>query len=102
MFEMTAHDPSYVYIMASKRNGTLYVGVTKSLSRRVYEHKNDIVEGFTQKYRVHQLVYYEVYDDLENAVLREKRLKDWKRQWKLELVEKMNPDWQDLALELNA
>ncbi len=99
---MTAHDPSYVYIMASQRNGTLYVGVTKNLSRRVYEHKNDVVEGFTQKYRVHQLVYYEFYDDLENAVLREKRMKDWKRQWKLELIEKMNPDWQDLALELNA
>ncbi len=86
----------FVYILASKRNGTLYIGVTSDLVKRVYEHKNDLVEGFTKKYQVHQLVYYEVTDDIESAIVREKQLKVWKRGWKLELVEKMNPDWRDL------
>jgi putative endonuclease len=90
----------FVYILASKRNGTLYIGVTNDLIRRVYEHKNDLVEGFTQKYGVHTLVYYEMFDDIENAILREKRLKKWNRKWKLELIEKNNPNWRDLYPDL--
>jgi putative endonuclease len=86
----------YVYILASKRNGTLYIGLTSNLSRRVYEHKNDIIEGFTKKYNIHMLVYYEKYQEVSQAILREKRLKRWKREWKLNLIEKQNPDWEDL------
>ena len=85
-----------VYILASKRNGTLYVGVTSALAKRVWQHKNNLVEGFSKRFNVHQLVWYELHDTIENAVIREKRLKEWKRQWKLELIEKMNPNWQDL------
>ena len=85
-----------VYIMASKKNGTLYVGVTSNLVKRIWEHKNNIVEGFTKCYGVHQLVWYELHASMESALAREKRLKDWKRAWKLELIEKNNPDWQDL------
>jgi len=90
----------YVYILASKRNGTLYIGVTDDLIRRVYEHKNDLIAGFTSKYRVHKLVYYEQVDDIQSAIQREKRLKKWNRRWKLELIEKINPDWRDLYDEL--
>ena len=90
----------YVYILASKRNGTLYVGITSDLLKRVSEHKNKVVGGFTEKYNVTRLVYYECYDDPENAILREKRLKKWKRKWKLELIEKANPKWNDLYEEL--
>ena len=86
----------YVYILASKRNGTLYIGVTSGLKKRVYEHKNDMVEGFTKKYRVHMLVYYETTSDVESAIRREKQLKKWRRKWKIELIEKMNPEWRDL------
>jgi putative endonuclease len=85
-----------VYIMASKKNGTLYVGVTSNLVKRIWEHKNNMVEGFTKRYGVHQLVWYELHASMESALAREKRLKDWKRAWKLELIEKKNPDWQDL------
>ncbi len=85
-----------VYILASKRNGTLYIGVTSDLVQRVWQHKNDVVEGFTKKYCVHTLVYYELHDDMENAILREKRLKKWNRDWKLLLIEEKNPDWNDL------
>jgi putative endonuclease len=85
-----------VYIMASKKNGTLYVGVTSNLVKRIWEHKNNMVEGFTKRYGVHQLVWYELHASMESALAREKRLKDWKRAWKLELIEKNNPDWQDL------
>jgi len=81
----------YVYILASKRNGTLYIGVTNNLLKRVYEHRNDFVDGFTKKYHVHNLVYYEVYSDIHDAINREKRMKKWKRQWKIELIEKTNP-----------
>jgi putative endonuclease len=87
----------YVYILASKRNGTLYVGITSDLLKRVWEHKNKVVDGFTKQYNVTNLVCYECYDNPENAILREKQLKKWKRQWKLELIEKMNPEWVDLC-----
>jgi len=86
----------YVYILASRRNGTLYVGVTNNLARRVYEHKQGLVPGFTTKYRVHLLVHYEPYEDVREAIAREKRVKRWLRKWKLELIEKHNPTWQDL------
>ena len=85
-----------VYILANKRNGTLYIGVTSDLIKRVWEYKQDIVEGFTKKYGVHHLVWYELYESMESAIVREKRLKEWKRNWKLELIESMNLDWQDL------
>ncbi len=87
----------YVYILASKRNGTLYIGVTNNLEKRVYEHRNDLIKGFTSEYRVHMLVYYEETNDINVALQREKRLKKWNRKWKLELIEKANPYWDDLA-----
>jgi len=90
----------YVYILASKRNGTLYIGVTNDLVRRVYEYKNNLVKGFTSKYNVHRLVYYEDTNDIDVALNREKQLKKWRRKWKLELIEKMNPDWRDLYNEI--
>ena len=90
----------YIYILASKHNGTLYIGVANDLMRRVYEHKNDLIDGFTKKYGVHRLVYYEQYDEVVNAIQREKRLKKWNRQWKIELIEKENPEWKDLYLQL--
>ncbi|MEK7074352.1 MAG: GIY-YIG nuclease family protein [Patescibacteria group bacterium] len=86
----------YVYILASKRNGTLYVGVTNDLERRVYEHQQNLVEGFTKKYGVYHLVYHEATNDVHAAMQREKQLKKWKRAWKLELIEKENPEWKDL------
>ena len=86
----------YVYILASKRNGTLYIGATNNLVRRVWEHKNDVVEGFTRKYGVHQLVWYEVADTPDAAITREKQLKKWNRAWKLRLIEEKNPHWNDL------
>lgn len=89
-------DYSYVYILASKRNGTLYIGVTTDLVKRVYEHKVDLLDGFTRKYRVHTLVYYESQNNIELAIKREKQMKAWRREWKLELVEKHNPEWRDL------
>ena len=85
-----------VYILASKRNGTLYVGVTSDLVKRVWEHNNNVVEGFTKRYGVHLLVWYELHENMDSAIQREKRLKEWKRQWKLELIESANPNWLDL------
>lgn len=85
-----------VYILASKRNGTLYIGVTSDLKKRVWEHKNDLVEGFTKRYGVHGLVYYELYEDIVSAIRREKQLKKWNRAWKQELIERQNPGWRDL------
>ena len=85
-----------VYILASKRNGTLYVGVTSNLVKRIWEHKNNMVEGFTKRYTVHRLVWYELHESMESALTREKRLKNWKRKWKLELIETKNPKWLDL------
>ena len=87
----------YVYILASKRNGTLYIGITGNLERRVYEHQQNIIKGFTEKYNVHHLVYYETTSDVQAALQREKQLKKWNRQWKLELIEKENPEWKDLS-----
>jgi putative endonuclease len=85
-----------VYILASERNGTLYIGVTSDLVKRVWEHKSDFVEGFTKEYQVHDLVWYELHESMEGAITREKQLKEWKRQWKIELIEKSNPYWNDL------
>lgn len=90
----------YVYILASKRNGALYIGFTSNLARRVYEHRNGLIEGFSKKYNVHHLVYYENFLYVDQALNREKRLKKWKRQWKIDLVEKFNPEWRDLYIEL--
>lgn len=86
----------YVYILASKRNGTLYIGVTSDLVKRVWEHKSDFVEGFTKQHQVHDLVWYETSASMESAISREKQLKEWKRDWKIELIEKSNPYWNDL------
>ncbi|MAG11763.1 MAG: GIY-YIG nuclease [Parcubacteria group bacterium] len=88
----------YVYIVASKRNGTLYIGVTNDVMRRAYEHREKMVQGFTAQYNVTRLVYFEKYDDIENAIKREKILKEWRRSWKIRLIEKMNPEWNDLYL----
>ena len=85
---------------SGKQNGTLYIGVTNDLIRRVQQHKNDFVPGFTNKYGVHKLVYYEQTDDIRAAIEREKQLKSWKRKWKLELIERVNPHWKDLYDEL--
>jgi putative endonuclease len=90
----------YVYILASKRNGTLYIGVTQDLLKRVYLHKKELLDGFTKKYNVKKLVYYEVYQDIKDAILREKRLKKWKREWKIKLIEEKNPNWEDLYYKL--
>jgi putative endonuclease len=86
----------YVYILCSKRNGTLYIGVTSDLVKRVYEHKFNLVEGFSKKYNVHRLVWYETHDSAESAITREKQIKKWKRMWKLKVIEQNNPDWNDL------
>ena len=84
------------YILASKRNGTLYTGVTSNLGKRVWEHKSDLVEGFTKRYRVHSLVYFEVHDEMVSAITREKQIKKWRRDWKIRLIESMNPEWTGL------
>jgi putative endonuclease len=85
-----------VCILSSKRNGTLYVGVTSDLVKRIWEHKNNLVEGFTKRYGVHLLVWYELHGSMDTAIQREKRLKDWKRNWKVQLIESTNPKWEDL------
>ena len=90
----------YVYILASRKNGTLYVGVTSDLIKRIYEHKQNFIEGFTNKYNVHALVYYEVHNDIEKAIIREKQIKRWNRRWKLRLIEEMNSEWRDLYNEM--
>ena len=93
---MTRKKLPCVYLLASKRNGTLYVGVTSDLVKRVWEHKDDLVEGFTSKYSVHLLVYYEMHEDMLGAITREKQIKKWNRSWKLKLIERDNPEWKDL------
>lgn len=85
-----------VYILASRTNGTLYIGVTSNLIQRTWQHQTGVVEGFTKKYEVHRLVWYEMHETMESAILREKRLKKWNRAWKLQLISEMNPEWQDL------
>lgn len=86
----------YVYMLASQRHGTLYVGVTKDLVRRVYEHRTDVIPSFTSRHHVHQLVWFEIYDDAITAITREKEIKKWRREWKINLVEQSNPEWVDL------
>jgi putative endonuclease len=86
----------YVYILCNKRNGTLYTGVTSDLIKRIYEHKNNMVDGFTDKYNVHHLVWYENHMTAESAITREKQIKKWNRKWKLELIDRNNPEWKDL------
>lgn len=90
----------FVYIMASKKNGTLYIGMTNDLIKRVCQHKNNIVKGFTEKYSIHTLVFYETYRFVKDAINREKRLKRWKRAWKIRLIEQDNPSWVDLYPQL--
>jgi len=89
-----------VYMLASQRNGTLYVGVTSDLVKRIWEHKQDMVEGFTRKYQVHDLVYFEQHEDMHQAIQRERQIKKWNRAWKIELLEKSNPGWRDLWPEI--
>ena len=89
-----------IYILANKPNGTLYVGSTSNLPQRIWQHKNNLVDGFSKKYRVHLLVYYEQYEDMYTAICRERQLKRWNRAWKIELIEAKNPDWDDLYLRI--
>jgi putative endonuclease len=91
----------FVYILASKRNGTLYIGVTNNLVRRCWEHRESLVEGFTKKYGVKTLVYFETFEDIHSAIRRETRLKKYMRQWKIELIERDNPQWRDLSETLS-
>jgi putative endonuclease len=90
----------YVYILCNKQNGTLYTGVTSDLVKRIYEHKNNMVDGFTKTYGVHHLIWYENHMTAESAITREKQIKKWNRKWKLELIEKNNPEWKDLYKSL--
>lgn len=91
---------SWVYILCSNPYGTIYVGVTNNIVRRTYEHKNGTADGFSKNYKVDKLVYYEQFEDITQAILREKTLKKWNRSWKIELIEKFNPDWKDLYEEV--
>lgn len=91
----------YVYIITNKPGGVLYIGITTDLTRRIYEHKNKLIEGFSKKYNLHKLVYFEEHDLYAQAIKREKRLKEWQRQWKIDLIEKQNPKWQDLYEKIN-
>lgn len=90
----------YVYILASQKLGTLYIGVTSDISRRIWEHRDGLVDGFTKQYDVKMLVYYELFDRIDDAIFREKQLKKWNRQWKINLIEASNPDWNDLSSTL--
>jgi putative endonuclease len=90
----------YVYILSNKRNGTLYTGVTSDLLKRVYEHKNDFVDGFSKRYGIHNLVWYETHETAEAAINREKQIKTWNREWKMDLIDKSNPFWEDLYYKL--
>jgi putative endonuclease len=93
----TTQHQYYVYLLTNKRNGTLYIGMTNNLERRIYEHKNKLIKEFTNKYGLNKLVYMESYQYVNDAILREKRMKKWKRQWKINLIEEDNPEWNDLA-----
>ncbi len=90
----------YVYILASKQNGTLYIGVTSNLIQRIWQHKNNHVQGFTEKYAVHDLVYFEQHQEMHEAIIREKQIKKWNRQWKINLIEENNPQWLDLWAQI--
>jgi len=87
----------YIYILSNKKNGTLYIGVTNDLERRVFEHKNKLIKGFTKKYGLNKLVYFESHQFIDDAIKREKQLKNWNRQWKIALIEENNPNWNDLS-----
>jgi putative endonuclease len=89
-----------IYIITNKKYGTLYIGVTSNLVKRVYEHKNKLVDGFSKKYNLSKLVYYELFENMESAIIREKRLKKWNREWKLELIDNFNPNWEDLYYKI--
>lgn len=89
----------FAYLITNKKEGTLYIGVTNDLERRMYEHKNKLVEGFTSKYNLNKLMYFEQFKYVDNAIKREKQLKNWNRQWKIELIEKDNPNWNDLSFD---
>ena|SRR5271157_2549344 len=91
----------YVYIICSKRNGTMYTGVTSDLVKRIYEHKSNLVDGFSKKYDVHRLVWYESHATAEEAIIREKQIKKWSRRWKLNLIERDNPEWHDLYEDIS-
>ena len=91
---------AYVYILASRKNGTLYIGVTSDLVKRIWEHKSDVVDGFTKRYCVHYLVWFETHESMVEAIAREKALKEWQRSWKIELIKKTNPGWRDLYQEI--
>lgn len=99
---MTRDHHYFVYILASQRNGTLYVGVTSDLIRRVQEHREGLVPGFTKRHAVKLLVYFEAHRDINEAILREKRIKRWRRKWKLDLIEAQNPQWRDLWIDLTS
>jgi len=86
----------FVYILSSGRNGTLYIGVTSNLVKRIWEHKNQLIDGFTKKYEIHHLVYYEIHENPESAITREKQIKKWNRSWKIRMIEELNPEWKDL------
>jgi len=90
----------YVYLLASGRHGTLYVGITNDLVRRIHEHRTDVIDGFTKRYRVHNLVHFEIFDDPRSAIEREKKLKRWRREWKVALFAETNPEWRDLYDDL--
>ena len=91
----------HVYILATRKNGALYIGVTGHLVERVFQHREGLIEGFTKKYGIHRLVHAEAFDDVGQAIAREKAMKKWRRAWKIELIERDNPDWDDLYLKLN-
>jgi putative endonuclease len=90
-------DQFFVYILANRKHGTLYIGVTSDLIKRTYQHKSNAVRGFTERYDIHMLVYFEIFDDPTSAIMREKQLKKWKREWKIQLIENKNPEWVDLS-----
>ena len=90
------HKEPAVYILANKKNGTLYTGATSNLLKRTYQHKNDLFQGFSSKYQTHMLVYYELHESMEAAITREKQIKKWNRDWKIELIASQNPEWNDL------
>jgi len=94
------HRQPAVYLLASKMNGTLYVGVTSNLVKRIWEHKNNLVEGFTKRYEVHDLVWYEMHETMLSSIAREKAIKNWKREWKIRSIREMNPEWKDLYLSI--